>query len=389
MIWLWRFLTGYLTIKIQGEFAEQILNRAAANNINIWNLTYKNGCIYGNILAKNFYKLRKIRRGIKCKIKIIKKYGVNFYLKKYEKRIGFTVGIAIFAFLLFFLSNFIWIIRIEGNNTLTSQQIILSCKKIGIYEGILKTKINNKYDAQRLQLIQNGIAWCSINVEGCVLTVNISETVLSDREERQTPSNLKAIADGKIKRIDVTSGNISVKVGDTVSKGDLLVSGIVQNLSSTLFVHSNGKVIAETKRVFSVNGEFTQFIEQETGEIIKHRTLQIFNIKIPLYLGSVKKPFLYTTHIKNLTLFKKAIPIKIATEQYKITQKNKITYDEITLKNKLYDDIKKQVEDFNFINATQVNEEIIYTNKGILLKITYACEENIAIQDDILLSKEN
>ena len=99
MIWLWRFLTGYLTIKIQGEFGEQIINRAAANNINIWNLIYKNGCIYGNILAKNFYKLRKIRYGIKCKIKIIKKHGVIFYLKKYEKRIGFTVGIAIFAFL--------------------------------------------------------------------------------------------------------------------------------------------------------------------------------------------------------------------------------------------------------------------------------------------------
>lgn len=389
MIWFWRFLMGYLTIKIHGENGEQILNRAAANGIGIWNLRYKNGYILGNISAENFCKLRALKRGIKCKVSIIKKYGYIFSLKKYKKRTGFMLGIAAFSAILFFLSNFVWIINVEGNTNLSTQEIISSCKKIGIYEGIPKAKINNKYDSQRLQLVQDGIAWCSLNVEGGVLTVNLSETTVSDKSERQVPSNLKANFEGKIKKIDVTSGNSVVKVGDIVSKGDLLVSGVNENLSSTLFVHSDGIIIAETKRIFSAEGEYIQTIEQKTGDTIKRFTLDFFNIKIPLYLGNVKQRHSYNAYIKNLTLFDKKIPIKFACEKYDILQEETVTYDKVILEEMLYNNIKNQVEDFDFINAVEGEKEIITTDKGILIKITYYCEENIAVQDKILLDTQN
>ncbi len=389
MLWFWRFLMGYLTIKIDGENGEQILNLAAANGINIWNLRYKNGCIYGNITAKNFLFLRDIKRGIKCRISIVAKKGAVFHLKKYKNRIGFLLGGVVFSAFLIFLSNFVWIINIEGNQSIPTSTIIASCKKIGIYEGMLKKKINNKYDAQRLQLTQHGIAWCSLNIEGCVLTVNLSEATISDESERNTPSNLKSSIEGKIKKIDVTSGNVAVKVGDTVSKGDLLVSGVMENMSSTLFVHSEGNIIAETKRIFSAEGEFKQTIDQKTGDILKRYTLDIFNIKIPLYLGNIKQKYSYKSEFKNLKLFNKKIPIKIACEQYYILKKETVTYDENELDKILSQDIKNQVKKFDFINAVAGEKEVVTTEKGILLKITYYCEENIAVQDKILLNTQN
>ena len=36
---------------------------------------------------------------------------------------------------------------------------------------------------------------------------------------------------------------------DVVSKGDLLVSGVIENKNSTQFIHSEGIVIAETKGI--------------------------------------------------------------------------------------------------------------------------------------------
>ena len=389
MVWLWRFLIGYLTIKINGEYGEQILNRAAANGISIWNLHYKNGCISGNISAQNFCKLRTLKRGIKCKIKIVKKHGYIFRIKKYKKRVGFVSGVAIFSAILVFLSNFVWIINVEGNSNLSTKEIISSCKKIGIYEGMRKKKVNNKYDSQRLQLLQSGIAWCSLNLEGSVLTVNLSETAISDKEQRQNPSNLKAAFEGKIKKIDITSGDAVIKVGDTVSKGDLLVSGVKQNLSSTLFVHSEGVVIAETKRTFSAEGEFTQTTQQMTGDIIKRFTIDFFNLKIPLYLGNIKQQHSYHANIKNLTIFDKEIPIKIACEKYDICKETTVLHEKSVLEEMLYTDIKNQVKGFEFLNATEGEKEFTYTDKGILLKITYICEENIAVQDKILLDTEN
>ena len=389
MVWLWRFLLGYLTIKIHGEYGEQILNRAAANGISIWNLRYKNGCIFGNISAKKFCKLRMLKRGIKCKIKIIKKHGCIFRIKKYKKRVGFVSGVAIFSAILVFLSNFVWIINVEGNSNLSTKEIISSCNKIGINEGMLKKNVNNKYDSQRLQLTQSGIAWCSLNFEGSILTVNLSETAISDKKQRQNPSNLKAAFEGKIKKIDISSGDAVVKVGDTVSKGDLLVSGVKQNLSSILFVHSEGVIIAETKRTFSAEGEFIQTTQQITGDTINRFTIDFFNLKIPLYLGNIKQQHHYHANIKNLTLFDKKIPIKIACEKYDVYKEITVIYEKSVLEEMLYTDIKKQVNEFEFLNATEGEKEFTYTDKGILLKITYICEENIAVQDKILLDTEN
>lgn len=389
MIWIWRYFIGYLKISINGEKGEQIINRAAANGIGIWSLSYKNGCIYGNISVKDFCRLKNVKRGVKCNIKIIKRYGAYFKLKKYKNRIGFILGFTAFSVILFVLSNFIWVINVEGNNTIPTKEILASCRQIGIYEGVLKSKINNKYDAQRLQLFEKNIAWCGLNIEGSVLTVNLSEAVISDKEQRQSPSNLKASAAGKIKKVDVTMGNTVVKVGDTVSKGDLLVSGVMENMSSTLFVHSQGMIVAETKRVFSAEGKFTQSVELETGEIISRYTIQFFNMKIPLYLGNIKKTHIYNKRIDYLKLFSKKVPIKIACEQYSITQKTPVNYEKSTLEEILYNDIKKQVDSFSFINATEADREVICTEQGMLMKITYICEENIAVQDEILLSKEN
>ena len=385
MVWLWRWLFGYLTIALCGENAEKVLNNAVKNGITIWNLKCKKGNIIGNISIKNFIKLRYAKRGIKCKIKILNKKGAVFKTKNYINRTGFFAGFVAFCVILFVLSNYVWIINVNGNEKISTAEILNSCKEIGIKEGISKNKINTKYDAQRLMLKQKGIAWSSFNIEGCVLTVNLTESATSDREERQIPSNLKAGHVGIIKKVNVTSGNTVIKVGDAVSNGDLLVSGVIENLSSTVFVHSSGEVIAETKREFSAEGKYMCQAKTSTNKVIKHYTIKFFNLKIPLFLGSVKKPYDYKINTRTLNLSGNKIPVKIACEQYEITKKETVKYTKSELEKMLYEDIQKQVKNFDFISCKEDNKEFIYTDKGILLKITYICEENIALQDKILL----
>lgn len=380
---------GYLIIEIDAENGEHILNKAQAEKIHIWNLKCKRGKITGNIGIKDFIKLRAIKRGIKCKIKILNKKGVIFYTNKYKNRLGILFGVVLFFVILSILSNFVWIINVEGNKSIGYNDIIKSCKKIGIHEGIPKSKINNKYDAQRLQLIQEGVSWCSLNVEGSVLTVNLSEKAVTDKEKRKSPSNLKASLDGKIKKINISSGASVVKVGDIVARGDLLVSGINQNLSSSVFVYSEGKIIAETKRTFSAEGEYVQKVEENTDKCINRYSIELFNLKLPLYFGNIKAKNLYSCDVKNLKLFGKKIPIKTATEHFEILKQKTVKYDSSALEKLLLDDIEMQVEKIDFISINETSKEVITTDKGMLLKIEYLCEENIAVQDKILLHTEN
>lgn len=389
MIWLWRYLFGFLTITLYGENAERVLNAAAKNGINIWNLSCKKGNITGNIGIKNFIKLRYVKRGIKCNVKIIKKKGLVFHTKKYIKRTGFFIGIFLFFITLLTLSNFVWIINIEGNSQIPDSEIIDSCEKIGIYEGMYKKHIDTKYDSQRLLLKQDGLAWGAFNLAGSVLTLNLSESEVSNKSERQIPTNIKAAFDGKISKIDVTSGDVSVKVGDTVSKGDLLVSGISERNASKLFVHSEGTIIAKTERIYSASGKFTQKICSDTNRLKKNYTIEFFKLKIPLYLGSVKGDYNYTYNSKNLELFGNRIPIKTAIEKYDFTEEKDITYNETELEKLLLEDIENQLDDSNLLSANEASRERIITDDGMLIKITYNCEENIAVQDKILLSTEN
>ena len=57
MIRLWQYIFGFITIKISGENSEKFITKAAANGVNLWNLYWKNGCIYGNVSINNFTKL--------------------------------------------------------------------------------------------------------------------------------------------------------------------------------------------------------------------------------------------------------------------------------------------------------------------------------------------
>ncbi len=380
---------GYLTIEFDAKNGEKMLNKALSEKIHIWNLRCHSGKITGNISIKNFYKLRKIKRGIDCKIKILRKSGLVFKTKKYQKRSGFAFGFFLYCVILILLSNFVWIINVEGNEKISDYEIIKACEKIGITEGVLKNRINNKYDAQRLQLIKKGIAWCSITVEGSVLTVNLSETAISDKEERETPSNIKASFDGKISKINVASGDVKVRVGDVVAKGDLLVSGVSDKSTSTVFIHSEGEVVAETIRTFSAEGRFVQNVLKPNGEKITRKTVEFFGIKIPMYLGNIDSQNIYSKKTDSLKLFSKKIPIKTATEYYEILEEVTVIYDNETLENLLYEEIQEQVQRFDFISISEKNREVIETKDGMLLKIEYLCEENIAVQDDILLHTEN
>ncbi len=386
---LWRFLGGYITILLCGTDVEQLLNSASKNRINIWGLRYSKGNITGNISVKNFKKLRLIKRGIKCRVKILKKRGFCFISQKYKKRTGFIVGLFVFLFLLNIMSQFIWIINVEGSENISKEEVLESCNELGISEGILSNRIDTKNDAERLLLIQEGLAWGSLNVEGCILTVNLTEIKASDREERKMPSNIKAAYTGVISKIDISTGNVAVKVGDLVSSGDLLVSGIIEQYGSTLFVHSAGEIFAKTEHKFTEEANFVQQINIPQEKTKIRRGVEFFGLKIPLYLGSVDGNYDSDTNIKQLSLFGKRIPITIATQKYNLLTEKTVEYTPSQLEERLYEKIENRVKKSNFEAVNEISREVIKTDNGIKLEVIYLCEENIAMQDDILIGAQN
>lgn len=386
MLWFYRYITGYIRVLFYGEFSERILNIAAQNRITLWNSHLVKKGIESNITVKNFLRLRTIMRKSKIRAHILYKKGLPFKLKKNQKRIGLLAGALIFTVILEVASGYIWVIDITGNQKVKSEEIIAACENIGIHTGVKKSKINPKNQREKLLLEFEKLAWASLNIEGCRLTVNVSE--VKDIDKKEAPCNLKASGDGIIKKIDVTTGNCLVKVGDTVKKGDVLVSGVVERSDGTAFVCSTGTVIATTKRTVTVSGEYKKTVSYENGKTKTKRVLEFFNIKIPLYLGSEKAEFLSEFKTHNITLFDSKLPITVYEKNFKFINQEEITLSKEKLTKELEEMAEQKLKELKAESFTMENSEITETDKGLTLTITVVAEENIVYADPILVATE-
>lgn len=387
MLWLYRFFCGYLELAFFGEYPERILNLCAKNRITLWDSRYKKQKIFCKMTAKDFLKLPQIIKNSGIRVHIYKKIGFPFIARRYKKRIGILVGAILFFAFLEFMSGFIWIIDVTGNQTVTDGEIISVCQDLGIYEGVRIKNIDSKNQSQELLLNMESLAWASLNIEGCKLTVNVSEVRKTDGQSY--PTNLKASADGIITHIDVTSGNCVVSVGDTVKKGDLLVSGIIEASDGTRFVSSKGSVTAQTKRIVTVSENFSQSVSIKTGEQKSKSVLSFFGLKIPLYLGAENGNYESKLQENRASLFGQILPISLYSRSFEFLEEKTVIYNEEELKQRLEQKLKENLSEQGITDYTVKSEEFAVSGDGMSLTAEISALEEITNSEILIINIGN
>lgn len=382
MLYFYRFFCGFLELEFSGIYPEKILNLCALNRITVWNTRFLKQKIILNITLRDFKRLPKLLKKSGVKLHILSKKGFPFFINKYKKRLGIFAGIIVFFSVLQFMSSLIWTIDVAGNKSVPKSEIINVCEELGIRVGTKSKSIDTKNTVQDLLLKSDKLSWASFNIEGCKLTVNVTE-ITPKAEDNSTPTNLKAKADGIIKRIDVTSGNCVVSVGDTVHKGDLLVSGIIENMNETKFVHSIGSIFVQTEEELLLEEPFIKEIEYPTGAIKKRRVLEIFTLKIPLYIGREKGEFTTEKQSENLKLFSQSIPIKFHTKKFIFIEKSSQNRDYKKLCVLLEESLFTESEAQNF---TVKSKQFIKKEKSVVLSAVISKEQEITYSENLIFT---
>lgn len=388
MLWLYRFIIGYLEVEFSGDVTEIILNICAKQGIFLWSIKRRDKKIRGFITVRDFKTLPRVAKGSGIRVHILKKRGFPFIVGRYKKRLGIPVGAVIFLCFLEFMSCFIWTVEVSGNKAVPEKDILVACEKIGVKEGIKKSSVNPKTAKQELLLELNKLAWASVNIEGCRATVNVSEAV-QKAEENGTPTNLKASADGIITKINITSGNCLVKPGDIVSKGDLLVSGVIERAESTQFVRSAGSITAKTERELTVSGYYKRTVGEKTGKIKKKSVLSFFGIDIPLFLGRESLSYESRTKVKEATFLGKSLPIRLYTKYFEMTAYKEVILSKEELLKELEERLTRAAQVEKIADFEVKNREFDEIEGGIRLKALISAEENIAVEENMLFSTGN
>ena len=131
------------------------------------------------------------------------------------------------------MSLFIWEIDITGNRRYTDEALEEFLADYKIRPGILISSVDCTDIATLLRKSHDRIIWVSVSVDGSTLNVRVRENEDSGDEGtdyavmQQDGNDLVAERSGIIESMIVRKGIPLVKKGDTVEKGQILVSGAV------------------------------------------------------------------------------------------------------------------------------------------------------------------
>lgn len=386
MLNIFRWLLGFVRFKVIGKFPERFINIVTKSGLSIWDTQNKNGFLHASMFVRDYKEIRPYARKSRVKLRIEKKSGLPFFIKRYKARVGVLIGALVFVLITIFMSNFIWTIDIVGLQTISEAQLISTLNKNGLFIGTYKPGASFKTIARDTMLDIPDIGWMSINVVNSHASVELKEKAKSPEvDDYRKPANVKAKHDGLIISINTLQGKSYFESGSAVVKDQLLVSGVVEDmLGGVTLVRANAEVIAQTKRekTFSVpkTQQTLRFCEP-----VYRKELNIFSLSLPYSFAFADQNESFVSYITEpARLFDTTLPLSVTTETIYEAEKTKVNISEAKAQEILLR-YSALYESFELSDCIIKEREYIFyeTDTAYLLDVKFTCEEDIAYQQDI------
>lgn len=383
-----RKVPSCVDFRAEGVFCEKLLTEAMKNGLGI-SFPRKSGyTMRGTVQAAEYRSLCKIARRLGLKMRIEKKHGIYFTLKRHRDKIGFAAGAIFAAAVVLFLNLFVWEINISGNKAVSSEEIMATLANSGLKTGTLRTA----HDARKIEWnIMNDnkeIAWATVNIQGCCVNVVVSETrrEAEMKYDDDKPVNIIAAKYGVIRKMDVFDGQGVVKVGDAVMKGDLLVSATFEDRHGKLTLkHSRARVMAETDYEITVEFPLEQVIETTGGVKKSVKGIEIMGLSIPLGSSRGCEELPAEKEEKELYFLWIRLPVKEIRTKYYAVKRNTITYTAEQAKGGAFQLLEqKEAEEMNNMEIISRKTEEKIANGKYIIRASYDCIMDIAEEQDIL-----
>lgn len=320
------YFKNMIELCIQGDNIERFLNMCSYHNIKVYDVTKAEDKCYLKIYAEDFFSLKDIVKKSKVKVKIVKKEGLFFHIKKQAKRKIFFIASCLCLLILWIGSHFLWGIRITGNYSITDDLIQDFLQTQGIYYGMplskipifeLRTNLRNAYDE---------ITWVSIYLEGTNLHISLKENDTLDVPKEAISASADLIADhsGIVDSIIVRQGTPLVANGAEVSKGDILISGKIEipaedgTIKENRYCKADGDVYLIYDYPILENISLEYLTKEYTGNYIEKFDLYVQNepIKIPHFKIPYMKYDCVIETIEHPVIDLLSLPLKIKKNRY-------------------------------------------------------------------------
>ena len=381
-----RWLRGTVTATVSGRRPERLLNLCANRGIPVWQVRRRREGLDCRLYARDYRKLRPLRRRAGVNLRIRRKRGLPFHCRRYRARWGLLVGGVLFCAFLALMPRFVWRIEVHTRGAVDEATVRDTLADLGLRIGAPLDAVDGADLRHRLALKMPGVSWAAINDDGAVVTVEV-RGVEEKPEKGEGYANLVAAREGQIVALYVRSGSAAVKVGDAVAAGQLLVSGTEGYADGrTVFRRSEGEVIAETIRTVAVSVPLVRTDRVPCGPPFTRRVVSLFGVTVPLYVGEVKGDCRRTVERTDLIVGGVSLPAWTAVATFTPVAERRVTLTLAEAKAEAASRLEKAVA-AELSGAEILSRQIDFTTEGdaLVATATCLCRENVARTEPILL----
>lgn len=181
-------------------------------------------------------------------LRVCRPFGLRPKLLQLGKRYALLVSLIMCGAVLAVSNLFVWRIDVTGNETVPTGEIIRAVSEAGGGIGSFWPLFDSEQMRTEMLLQLENVQWVGINYRTGAIEVVVRErTEIPEIVDNDAPIHIVAAKAGVIMDIAAKQGQTRAAAGDTVEKGQVLISGAaVSSIGTTRTVHALGDVRART-----------------------------------------------------------------------------------------------------------------------------------------------
>lgn len=287
---IFKFLKGYVIIKIVGKNREKLANMLVHNGVDVGSILPSDDSLILELDMRDFLNIRRLAKKCGVRVSVISKQSLRRWLRKYRLRPGFPIAGIIVGIFFLVVPHFVWSVEIEGAYGVDTERVEEILREHGVYVGARKSGIDELREIKNAIVYGvDGVNWAWLYIEGARARLQLqAETPAPAVDDRMTPTDIIAGYDGFVVRADIMSGERRVNTGMNVMAGDVLASGKVPTFregypESYMFTHAQGRIIADTIRYESGSFSAKETLRIKTGNTRKRLSVELFGRRLDLF----------------------------------------------------------------------------------------------------------
>ena len=284
---LWLCL-GICRVRLVGGSVHWVLNSLSQRRIPFWEPEWLDELtVELQIFPRDLEAVKKVAEQRQCELLQVRELGLRKLLRSIIKRWALVMMAAICLLSLWMVPKLLLFYEVTGNETVPDDKILRALEELGIGVGIYGPEINPRWIKDHVLNLIPELQWITVTQNGCRATVVV-------RERPETPGTLDrkgyahvfASRAGLITQQRIFAGQPMKQVGDIVTEGEMLVSGLVDLERVFVMEYAQAEIFARTWRKTTAVTPDTCWNKTPTGQVQRCVWLEIGCQRIKIFGNS-------------------------------------------------------------------------------------------------------